>query len=94
MSKLLFATVATISGSRSAGRGPPPAPSYRKAKPDVRKMWNRAFFRTIRVRDGAIADFTYDEPFASLLGSHKGSMVDPGGLEPPTSWLPAMCSTN
>jgi hypothetical protein len=39
-------------------------------------MWNRAFFRTIRVRDGVIADFTYEEPFASLLGSHKGSMVD------------------
>ncbi len=30
-------------------------------------LWNRAFFRTIQVRD---------EPFASLLGSHKGSMVD------------------
>jgi hypothetical protein len=52
------------------------APSYRKAKPDARKMWNRAFFRTIRVRDGRVADFTHDEPFASLLGSHKDSMVD------------------
>jgi hypothetical protein len=38
-------------------------------------MWNRAFFRTIRVRDGTIADFTYEEPFASMLGSHNGSMV-------------------
>jgi len=55
------------------------AASYLKARPDVRKMWNRAFFRTIHVRDGAIADFTYEEPFASLLGSHKGSMVDPRG---------------
>jgi site-specific DNA recombinase len=55
------------------------AGSYRKAKPEVRKMWNRAFFRTILVRDGAIADFTCEEPFASLLGSHKGSMVDPRG---------------
>ena len=27
-------------------------------------MRNRAFFRTIRVRDRAITDFTYDEPFA------------------------------
>jgi site-specific DNA recombinase len=53
------------------------ATSYRKARPDVRKMWNRAFFQTIRVRDGTIADFTYEEPFASLFGSHKGSMVDP-----------------
>jgi DNA invertase Pin-like site-specific DNA recombinase len=58
------------------------AASYRKAKPDVRKMWNRAFFDTIRVRDGAVADFTYEEPFASLLGSHKGSMVVPTGFEP------------
>jgi len=51
------------------------ASSYRRAKPEVRKMWNRAFFRRIRVLDGAIVDFTYEEPFASLLGSHKGSMV-------------------
>jgi hypothetical protein len=51
--------------------------SNREARPDVRKMWNHAFFQSIRVRDGAIADFTYEEPFASLLGSHKGSMVDP-----------------
>jgi DNA invertase Pin-like site-specific DNA recombinase len=58
------------------------ASSYRKAKPEVRKTWNRAFFRTIRVRDGAIADFTYEEPFASLLGSHKGSMVEVAGFEP------------
>ena len=58
------------------------AASYRKAKPDVRKMWNRAFFDTIRVRDGAIADFANEEPFASLLGSHNGSMVVPTGFEP------------
>jgi len=37
------------------------AASYRKARPDVRKMSNRAFFRSIRVRDGTIADFTYEE---------------------------------
>ncbi len=70
------------------------AVSYRKARPEVRKRWNQAFFRTIRVRDGAIADFTYEEPFASLLGSHTGSMVDPSGFEPLTSWLPAMRSTS
>jgi len=51
------------------------AASYRNARPEVRKMWNRAFFRTIQVRNGEIADFTYEEPFASLLRSHKGSMV-------------------
>lgn len=58
------------------------ATSYRKARPDVRRMWNRAFFRTIRVRDGAIVDLTYEEPFGSLLGSHKGSMVEVAGFEP------------
>jgi DNA invertase Pin-like site-specific DNA recombinase len=58
------------------------ATSYRKARPDVRRMWNRAFFHTIRVRDGTIAHFAYEEPFASLLGSHKGSMVVPTGFEP------------
>jgi hypothetical protein len=65
------------------------AASYRKARPEVRKMWNRACFRTIRVRDDLIADFEYEEPFASLLGSHKGSKVDPRGFEPLTFWLPA-----
>ena len=70
------------------------AVSYRKAKPDVRKMWNQAFFRTIHIRDGAIVDFEYEEPFASLLGSHKGSMVDPRGFEPLTFWLPARRSTS
>ncbi len=52
------------------------AASYGKAKPDVRKMWNRAFFDNIRVRNCTIDAFTYEEPFVSLLGSHKGSMVD------------------
>jgi len=52
------------------------AASYRKARPEVRKMWNRAFFHTIRVRNGAITDFAYGEPFASLLGSHKGRCVN------------------
>lgn len=42
-------------------------------------MWNRAFFRTFRVRYGAIADIAYEEPFTSLLSSHEGSMVDPRG---------------
>ncbi len=63
------------------------AASYRKARPEVRKMWNRAFFHTIRVRNGKIEDFTYEEPFASLLGSHKGSLVGPPGLEPGTCGL-------
>lgn len=55
------------------------AASYRKAGPDARKMWNRAFFRTIQVRASRIERFEYEEPFASLLGSHKGSIVDLAG---------------
>jgi hypothetical protein len=56
-------------------------------------MWNRAFFRTIRVRDGAIAEVTYEEPFSSLLGSHKGSMVEVRGFEPLTPAVRRQCST-
>jgi site-specific DNA recombinase len=58
------------------------AASYRKAKLEVRKLWNQAFFHTIRVQGGRIAGFTYEEPFASLLSSHKGSMVEVRGFEP------------
>jgi len=50
------------------------AASYRKARPDVRRMWNRAFFQTIAFGT-AIADFTYEEPFAPLLGPHKGAIM-------------------
>jgi site-specific DNA recombinase len=50
------------------------AASYGKARPDVRKMWNLAFFRTIRVQDGRIAPAIYEEPFASLLGPHKAQL--------------------
>jgi site-specific DNA recombinase len=69
------------------------AASYRKAKPEVRKMWNQALFRTIRVQDGRIADSAYEEPFASLLGSHKGSMVEVRGFEPLTPAVRRQCST-
>jgi len=53
--------------------------SYRKAGPEVRKMWNRAYFQRIHVRGGGIQDFTYEKPFASLLGSNKESIVDLAG---------------
>lgn len=60
---------------------------------NMRSRWNQAFFRTIRVRDGAIASFTYEEPFASLFGSHKGSMVEVRGFEPLTPAVRRQCST-
>jgi hypothetical protein len=52
------------------------AASYQKASPDVRKMWNRAFFKEMLVRDGKIVRVLHKEPFATLLGSHKGSLVE------------------
>ncbi len=61
------------------------AASYRKAKPEVRKMWNHAFFREILVGDREVIRFEYEEPFASLLGSHKGQIVEVSGFEPPAS---------
>lgn len=69
------------------------ARSYRKARPEVRKMWNRAFFQAIRVRDGKAEASTYEEPFASILGSHKGSIVEVSGFEPPASAVRRQRST-
>lgn len=48
-------------------------------------MWTRAFFCTIGVRENAIAETAYEELFASLLGSRESSMVEVGGVEPPSS---------
>jgi hypothetical protein len=45
-------------------------------------MWNRAFFREIFVEDGKIIRLEYEEPFASLLGSHKAQIVEVRGIEP------------
>ena len=52
-----------------------------QGEPEVRTMWNRACFGTILVRDSTIADFTYEVPFASVLGSQR---LDDGprGFEP------------
>ena len=52
------------------------AASYGKAKPEVRRMWNRAFFQEIVVENGKVVRFEYEEPFATLLGSHKVQIVD------------------
>jgi hypothetical protein len=65
------------------------AASYRKARPEVRKMWNQAFFRKVLVREGRVASHEYKEPFASLLGSHNDRIVELRGVEPLTSWLPS-----
>ena len=48
--------------------GPPKRPydSYTRASPEVRKLWNAAFFRKIVVEGRTIASVTYEEPYASL----------------------------
>jgi site-specific DNA recombinase len=61
--------------------------AYLKARPDVRKLWNQAFFRKILVMAGpsAQAEVLYEEPFASLLdsqedvGSHNSRVVEVAG---------------
>jgi site-specific DNA recombinase len=70
------------------------AASYRKANPEVRKMWNQAFFRKVLVSEGRIDDHEYEEPFVSLLGSHKAQIVELRGVEPLTSCLPSTRSTS
>ena len=64
--------------------------AYLRARPDVRKLWNQAFFRKILVSSGpsAQAEAVYEEPFAALLdaqggdGSHKSTIVELPGIEP------------
>jgi hypothetical protein len=57
-------------------------------------MWNQAFFRKVLVRDGRVGDHEYEEPFASLLGSHKAQIVELMGVEPMTSCLPTIPGLN
>ena len=52
---------------------------YTKASPETRKLWNRAFFEKILVKDGKVIRSIYAEPFFSVLGSHKGSLVEVSG---------------
>ena len=59
----------------------------------MRKMWNQAFFRKVLVRDGRVGDHKYEEPFASLLGSHKIQIVEVRGVEPLTSAVRRQRST-
>ena len=76
--------------------------AYLKARPDVRKLWNQAFFWKILVVAGPSAqdEVLYEEPFASLLdsqedvGSHNSRIVDLRGVEPLTSPVRGVRSTN
>ena len=69
------------------------AASHSKANAQVRRMWNQAFFRKVFVRDGLLVGHEYEEPFASLLGSHKAQIVEVRGVEPLTSAVRRQRST-
>ncbi len=71
--------------------------AYLKARPSVRRRFNDAVLEAVYIKDRTIGRAEFSEVFAPLFSrpsSNKALKVDPGGLEPPTSWLPAMCSTN
>jgi len=63
------------------------AASYRKARPDVRKMSNRRSSDRSAFGTARSPTSRTRKPFASLLGSHNGSIVETSGLEPPTPCL-------
>ncbi len=74
--------------------------SYGKASPETKKLWNQAFFENVVVRDRAVVDVRYAEPFRAIFaaeagrGSDKGLLVEMTGFEPATSCLQSRRSTS
>ena len=71
--------------------------AYMKARPSVRRRFNDAVVEAVYIKDRRIDRADFSEVFAPLFSrpsSNKTLKVDPGGVEPPTSWLPAMRSTS
>ncbi len=74
--------------------------SYRKASPETKKLWNRAFFEELVVRNRAVVDVRYAEPFQAIFAASAGRVSDNGllvemtGFEPATSWLQTRRSTD
>lgn len=62
--------------------------SYRKASPETKKLWNQAFFDRIVVKDRAVVEAGYAEPFRAIFAagegdvSDKGLLVEGAGFEP------------
>ena len=55
---------------------------YRKASPETKKLWNKAMFESITVKNREIVKTVYQEPFKTLLGrkgSNKRNLVDRTG---------------
>ncbi len=66
------------------------AVAYEKASPQVRRMFNQAFFEKVFVNEKKVSGFEYTEPFDLLIngnGSDKEIMVGVTGFEPVTSCL-------
>jgi hypothetical protein len=59
------------------------AASHRKARPEIRKCGTEPFSARSELATARSPEVGYEEPFSSLLGSHKGSMVEVRGLHPP-----------
>jgi site-specific DNA recombinase len=69
--------------------------SYRRASPTTRKLWNEAFLKAVRVRDGRVVHYELAEPFRAFVGgSNKDVLVEVNGFEPSTSALRTQRSTN
>ncbi len=58
--------------------------AFLKAKPDVRRKFNQAFFKKILIKDKKISELHYTNLFGLLLnpGSSKNDLVAPRGIEP------------
>ena len=60
--------------------------SYLKALPEVRRLWNAAFFKKFVIKDKRVEETPYQEPFATIFGgSDKTTLVAGAGFEPATS---------
>ena len=67
--------------------------AYLKARSSVRRRFNKAVLKAVLIKDRRIGRAKYSEVFAPLFSrpsSKKAPKVDPRGVEPLTSWLPAM----
>ena len=71
--------------------------AYLKARPSVRRRFNDAVLQAVYIKDRRIDRAEFSEVFEPLFSrpsSNKRLKVDPRGLEPLTSWLPAKRSTS
>jgi hypothetical protein len=71
--------------------------AYLKANPKVRRRFNDAVLESVHIEEGEVAQAKFTEVFEALFSrpsSNKALSVDPIGIEPTTSSMPWMRSTN